>query len=235
MIWKKYNTTVCKYEPAELHVTSTASPRQPHGSRKGGGETNISILKSTEPTWPTQRSNLKIFKGVSLLYVLDVTFFLWEERLWLQRLAASYRGKFQVHTASEEEKKKKRKERTEQEQSYAVISMVCPAVSAGLVQLAPSGSVLVVPRLRTPSVEPTLEAEWVLERTSRVIPAVGTEGGRERHECVITEHISLELVRVCVTAGHSLSDQHVLIWIVHTVTEDVCTYTHIFENWYLVT
>ena len=80
-------------------------------------------------------------------------------------MAASHTGKFQVHTASEEEeeekkKKKKRKERTEQEeQSYAVISMVCPAVSAGLVQLALSGSVLVVLRLRTPSVEPTLEAE----------------------------------------------------------------------------
>lgn len=47
----------------------------------------------------------------------------------------------------------------EQEQSYAVISMVCGAVSPPLAELAPSGSVLVVLRPRTPSVEPTLEAE----------------------------------------------------------------------------
>lgn len=50
-------------------------------------------------------------------------------------------------------------EKTEQEQSYAVISMVCGAVCSGLVALAPSASALVVLRLRTPSVEPTLEAE----------------------------------------------------------------------------
>lgn len=43
--------------------------------------------------------------------------------------------------------------------SYAVISMVCTAACSGLVQTAPSGRVLVVLRLRTPSVEPTLEAE----------------------------------------------------------------------------
>lgn len=66
-----------------------------------------------------------------------------------------------MHTASEEERKNGRvkREKTEQEQSYAVISMVCAAVCSGLVALAPSGSVLVVLRLRTPSVEPMLEAE----------------------------------------------------------------------------
>ena len=44
-------------------------------------------------------------------------------------------------------------------ESYAVISMVCTAACSGPVQLAPSVCVLVVLRLRTPSVEPTLEAE----------------------------------------------------------------------------
>lgn len=82
-----------------------------------------------------------------------------------------------------EESQRVKREQTEQGESYAVISMVCAAVCSGLVELAPSGSVLVALRLRMPSVEPTLEAEWVLERTSRVIPAVGTVG-RQREVCV---------------------------------------------------
>lgn len=45
------------------------------------------------------------------------------------------------------------------EQSYAVISMACTAVCSGLVVLAASGMALVILRLRTPSDEPTLEAE----------------------------------------------------------------------------
>lgn len=66
-------------------------------------------------------------------------------------------------TATEggEEKKKNggvKTEEAEQEQSYAVISMRT-AVCSGPVQLAPSGSAPVVLQLRTPSVEPTLEAE----------------------------------------------------------------------------
>lgn len=81
-----------------------------------------------------------------------------EERLQLKLCGC-------VHTASEEEEEEKKKnrgvktERAEQQQSYAVISTVCTAVCSGLVQLAPSGAALVVLRLRTPSVEPTLEAE----------------------------------------------------------------------------
>lgn len=44
-------------------------------------------------------------------------------------------------------------------QPYAVISMVCSAACSGLGEMASSGSVTAVPRLRDPSVEPTLEAE----------------------------------------------------------------------------
>lgn len=65
--------------------------------------------------------------------------------------------------------KKRRKRRP-----YVVISTPRAAGRSG--QAAPSGGAA-VPRLRTPSAEPTLEAEWVRERTSRVIPAVGTGGG----------------------------------------------------------
>lgn len=101
-------------------------------------------------------------------------------------------------TASEEEESQGERERTEQEQSYAVILMVCAAVCLGLVDLAPSGSVLVVLRLRVPSVEPTLEAEWVLERTSRVIPAVGT-GGRQRHESGVSNRTDQHGAASCVS------------------------------------
>ncbi|KAI4823673.1 hypothetical protein CesoFtcFv8_011827 [Champsocephalus esox] len=52
---------------------------------------------------------------------------------------------------------RRKRERTEQGESYAVISMVCSAMCPGMV--APSGSVVVVLRLRAPSAEPTLEAE----------------------------------------------------------------------------
>lgn len=50
-------------------------------------------------------------------------------------------------------------ETAEWEQSYAVISMVRGAVCSGLVDMAPSAAALVALRLRTPSVEPTLDAE----------------------------------------------------------------------------
>lgn len=124
-------------------------------------------------------------------------------------------------TASEEEESQGERERTEQEQSYAVILMVCAAVCLGLVDLAPSGSVLVVLRLRVPSVEPTLEAEWVLERTSRVIPAVGT-GRRQRHESGVSNRTDQHGAASCVCHSQmSQSNQLVLIWIVHTVTEQL--------------
>ncbi|MEQ2191854.1 hypothetical protein XENOCAPTIV_003476 [Xenoophorus captivus] len=71
----------------------------------------------------------------------------------------------------------KKMKNLDMQESYAVISMVCTTGFCRLVQMAPSSTVLVVLWLRTPSAEPTLEAEWVLERTRRVIPAVGT-GGR---------------------------------------------------------
>lgn len=64
--------------------------------------------------------------------------------------------------------------------------MVCTSVRSGAAQPAPSANVLVALRLRTPSVELMLEAEWVLERTNRVIPAVGT-AGQHRHEEVSEE------------------------------------------------
>lgn len=68
----------------------------------------------------------------------------------------------------------------EQRAAYAVISMVCSPAWSGLGEMASPGSVTPVPRLRDPSLEPTLEAEWVLERTRRVIPAVGTRGRQKR-------------------------------------------------------
>lgn len=60
--------------------------------------------------------------------------------------------------------------------------MVCGLAcsTAGLAAVAPSSCVWV--RLRVPSTEPMLEAEWVRERTSRVILAVGTTDKRERGE-----------------------------------------------------
>lgn len=117
---------------------------------------------------------------------------LWEERLQLRQLLWRDGGEFtqplREEREGEREKERGEKERGEKERgtrrtraerSYAVIWMVRPAaaVSGVLVERAPSGSALVELRLRTPSVEPTLEAEWVLERTSRVIPTVGTGGG----------------------------------------------------------
>lgn len=71
----------------------------------------------------------------------------------------SDRVTFRVHSVRGRGITGRERERTEQEQYYAVILMVCAAVCSGLVDLAPSGSVLVVLRLRVPSVEPTLEAE----------------------------------------------------------------------------
>lgn len=101
-----------------------------------------------------------------------------------------------------EESQRVKREQTEQGESYAVISMVCAAVCSGLVELAPSGSVLVALRLRMPSVEPTLEAEWVLERTSRVIPAVGTVGW-QREVCVVSDrnHQCGAVSDMCVRPG----------------------------------
>lgn len=48
------------------------------------------------------------------------------------------------------------------------------AAVGGPVQAVPPGWVLVLQVRTPPSEDPMLEAEWVLERTSRVIPAVGT-------------------------------------------------------------
>lgn len=45
------------------------------------------------------------------------------------------------------------------EEPYAVISMVSMAECSGLGEMVSSGSVAAAPRLRDPSVEPTLEAE----------------------------------------------------------------------------
>ncbi len=145
---------------------------------------------------------------------------LWKERLQLQHgivwLRLREREKFQVHTASEGRKRRRIewwRERKQQEQSYAVMSTVFAALCSGLLELAPSGSALVVLRLRMPSVEPTLEAEWVLERTSRVIPAVGT-GGWQKHQSVVRNRthqcgagwwvwVCVSMCPGCLTAGHS--------------------------------
>lgn len=73
--------------------------------------------------------------------------------------------------------------------------MVCSAERSGLGEMASSGSVTAVPRLRDPSVEPTLEAEWVLERTRRVIPAVGTRG-RQRNGGGVSKGSDADVMRV---------------------------------------
>lgn len=76
----------------------------------------------------------------------------------------------------------------------------------GLVQVAPSGSMLAALRLWIPSAEPTLEAECVLERTSRVIPAVGTRGGGGKRRSTV-------LVGVGVCACEAEEEREKGIWI----------------------
>lgn len=59
--------------------------------------------------------------------------------------------------------------------------MVCGLVWLSWTEppVAPSICGLVGARLREPSAEPMLEAEWVRDRASRVMLAVGTGRGKE--------------------------------------------------------
>lgn len=106
------------------------------------------------------KSNGFIFYFFKPTFILDVTFSLLGRTTTTLEMFGCVRhreGKFQAHAASGGREREQSRERTEQGESYAVISMVCSAMCPGMV--APSGSVVVVLRLRAPSAEPTLEAE----------------------------------------------------------------------------
>lgn len=122
-------------------------------------------MAAADTTLMMTAAGVKIFKGVLTTVASTLQDVRWDLFQFFGNNVYNYnvelfgrvlhREKVRVHTASEErERKRKRKERKQQERSYAVISMVCAAD-----EFASSGSVLVALRLRTPSVEPTLEAE----------------------------------------------------------------------------
>lgn len=73
-------------------ITTATAWLQGGGSERTNQHQHPKEHRITEPTWPTQRSNLQIFEGVCLRDV-SCDLCLWEERLQLRRrtcLSASY-------------------------------------------------------------------------------------------------------------------------------------------------